>query len=42
MLKLYKITETHKDGTTVETVVLSFNAYDALEVFFQCIVGVKA
>lgn len=34
MLKLYKITETHADGTTHTETRTSFDAYDALEEFW--------
>ena len=34
MLKLYKITETHTDGTTKTETRTSFNAYDALEEYY--------
>lgn len=33
-LNLYKITETHVDGTTKTDTRTSFNAYDALEEFY--------
>ncbi len=34
MLKLYKITETHTDGTVHTDTRTSFNAYDAVEEFW--------
>lgn len=34
MLKLYKITETHADGTTKTDTRTSFDAYDALEEYY--------
>lgn len=34
MLKLYKITETHADGTVHTEKRTSFNAYDAVEEFW--------
>lgn len=34
MLKLYKITETHTDGTTHTETRTSFNAYDAVEEYW--------
>jgi hypothetical protein len=34
MLKLYKITETHSDGTVYTETRTSFNAYDCLEEYY--------
>jgi hypothetical protein len=34
MLKLYKITETHADGTTHIETRTSFDAYDCLEEYY--------